>query len=72
LGLRTDSLWGASHGKNPAKKKIGSPTGLAAFNSLANRLVHVSKIELDAEERKYLAMRKRLKDKRARKGTSGR
>ena len=44
----------------PEKK----PPGLGAFEELARRLVQVPKEELTAEEQKYAAMRKRLRDKK--------
>ncbi len=37
------------------------------FNGLLSRLVRVPKAELDAEERKYQAQRKRLREKGAAK-----
>ena len=51
------------------KRKI---TKLPGFSETLGRLLRVSKAELDAEERKYQAMRKRLRDKQARQGKSGR
>jgi hypothetical protein len=47
-----------------AEKKIGRLPGSAQFESLLTRLARVPKAELDAEERKYKAMRKRLKAKK--------
>jgi hypothetical protein len=44
-----------------------SKTGRIEFEDALRRLVQVPKSELDAEERKYRAMRKRLKDKKAKK-----
>jgi len=44
--------------------------GLKETKSLLRRLVNVSKVELDAEERKYQAMRKRLRDKKAKRRKS--
>lgn len=41
--------------------------GLKETKNLLQRLVGVPKAELDAEERKYQAMRKRLKDKKAKR-----
>jgi hypothetical protein len=38
--------------------------GLGAFTDLVKRLARVPKAELDAEEKKYKAMRKRLKAKK--------
>jgi hypothetical protein len=38
--------------------------GLGAFTDLARRLASVPKAEIEAEERKYKAMRKRLKAKK--------
>jgi hypothetical protein len=54
------------------RKSIVTREADTEFQSLLGKLVKVSKAELDAEERKYQAMRKRLKDKQARKGKSGR
>jgi hypothetical protein len=48
-------------GRVVAKRNL---PGLDAFTDLAKRLARVSKAELDAEERKYKAMRKRLKAKK--------
>lgn len=39
--------------------------GVRAFNETLRRLVGVPKSEVDADEAKYKAMRKRLKDKKA-------
>ena len=47
-----------------ADKKIDRLPGSPQFESLLKRLVRVPKAELDAEERKYKAMRKRLKAKK--------
>jgi hypothetical protein len=47
-----------------AEKKIDRLAGTGPFESLLKRLARVPKTELDAEERKYKAMRKRLKDKK--------
>lgn len=47
----------------PEKK----PPGLGAFDELARRLVQVPKEELKEEERKYAAMRKRLRDKKGKR-----
>jgi hypothetical protein len=46
------------------EKKIGRLPGSPQFESLLRGLVRVPKAELDAEERKYKAMRKRLKAKK--------
>jgi hypothetical protein len=50
------------------EQKIDMPPGSAEFESLLGRLVRVPKAEIEAEERKYKAMRKRLKDKKAKRG----
>jgi len=42
-------------------------SGLAEFDDAMRRLVCVPKAEVDVEEAKYKAMRKRLKDKKAKK-----
>jgi hypothetical protein len=42
--------------------------GFDAFTDLARRLVRVPKAEIEAEERKYKAMRKRLKAKKEKRG----
>ena len=39
----------------------------SAFDDAMRRLIRVSKAELDAEEAKYKAMRKRLRDKKAKR-----
>ena len=39
-------------------------SNLSAFDDAMHRLVRVPKAEADAEEHKYKAMRKRLKDKK--------
>jgi len=41
--------------------------GMRAFTDLAKRLARVPKAELDAEERKYKAMRARLKAKKGKR-----
>jgi hypothetical protein len=56
---------------NPAKK-IGKIAGSGPFESLLGRLVRVPKAEVETEERKYKAMRKRLKEKKAKRGKDGR
>jgi hypothetical protein len=43
----------------------GSLPGIGNFGELAKRLIRVPKDEIEAEERKYKAMRKRLKEKKA-------
>jgi hypothetical protein len=48
-----------------SKKKIDKLPGSGPFESLLGLLVRVPKAEVEAEERKYKAMRKRLKDKKA-------
>lgn len=55
-----------------SKKKIDTLPGSAAFESLLGRLVRVPKTEVEAEERKYKAMRKRLKEKKAKRGKGDR
>lgn len=49
-----------------AAMKPQSPGG-RTFDDAMRRLVHVPKAELDKEEAKYLAMRKRLRDKKAKR-----
>ncbi len=50
-----------------SERNIDKLPGSAAFESLMGRLVRVPKAEVEAEERKYKAMRKRLKDKKAKR-----
>ena len=45
-------------------KKIDRLPGSSQLESILKRLARVPKAELDAEERKYKAMRKRLKAKK--------
>jgi hypothetical protein len=48
-----------------AKKRSATQTiAPGAFDDAMRRLVRVPKAEVDAEDRKYKAMRKRLKDKK--------
>jgi len=51
------------------QKKPLSPQALGgiAFDDAMRRLVRVPKKELDAEEAKYKAMRKRLRDKKSKR-----
>jgi hypothetical protein len=49
--------------ENPTKK-ADKLLGSVEFESLLKRLARVPKAELEAEERKYKAMRKRLKAKK--------
>jgi hypothetical protein len=44
--------------------------GVRQFDDAMSRLLRVPKSEVDAEEAKYRAMRKRLKDKKAKKKPS--
>jgi hypothetical protein len=59
--------------KKPRNSGIGAgarkPTLDAAgrFDDTLRRLIQVPKTEIDKEESKYAAMRKRLKDKKAKK-----
>ena len=46
------------------KTKIDKLPGSGPFESLLGRLVHVFKAEIEAEERKHKAIRKRLKAKK--------
>ena len=46
------------------KKRIDKIPGSGPFESLLGRLVRVPKAEIEPEERKYKAMRKRLKAKK--------
>lgn len=46
------------------KRQTDPRPGLGAFDDAMRRLVRVPKKEVDAEDRKYKAMRKRLKDKK--------
>jgi len=46
---------------------LGPTADLGEFDAAMRRLVRVPKAAVDAEERKYLAMRERLRDKK-RKG----
>jgi len=48
-------------------KKIDTLPGSPEFKSLLGRLIRVPKAEIEAEERKYQAMRKRLKAKKERR-----
>ena len=52
----------------PEKKRPTTQTlGTGAFGDAMRRLVGVPKAEVDAEESKYRKMRKRLRDKKARR-----
>jgi hypothetical protein len=50
------------------EKKIDTLPGSGPFESLLGRLVRVPKAKIEAEERKYKAMRKRLKAEKERRG----
>jgi hypothetical protein len=56
----------------PPKKKIDTLPGSIEFESLLGWLVRVPKAEIEAEERKYKAMRKRLKAKKEQRPKGGR
>jgi hypothetical protein len=55
----------------PPQNKIDKLAGSGPFESLLGRLVRVPKAEIEAEERKYKAMRKRLKAKKEKRGKDG-
>ena len=50
-----------------SKQVLTQALAASAFDDAMRRLVRVPKTELDAEEAKYKAMRKRLKDKKAKR-----
>jgi hypothetical protein len=53
------------------KRKIDTLPGTGPFESLLGRLVRVPKAEIEAEEKKYKAMRKRLKAKKEKRRNDG-